>query len=191
MSLGNQVAFSGDFFVLDKMGGENDVTDIYDMSHLNDVIRTVKGGKVNALAARMGTGGDNVQLVHTYCISGNTVGREPKNGGNGIGVQEDLGYTLDTVDRHAVCIGNGQTNQPEPSEVTGALNCMHEQQSVMQGYGRIRRLTPLECERLQGLPDGYTKGGSDAARYKAIGNGMAQPCADFVLRRIAECSGEE
>ena len=54
----------------------------------------------------------------------------------------------------------------------------------------VRRLTPLECERLQGLPDGYTdipdKTCSDSARYKALGNGMAQPCADFVIRRIVE-----
>lgn len=55
---------------------------------------------------------------------------------------------------------------------------------------RVRRLTPTECERLQGLPDGYTdiefkgKPASDARRYKAIGNGMAQPCADFVLQQI-------
>lgn len=57
---------------------------------------------------------------------------------------------------------------------------------------RVRRLTPTECERLQGLPDGYTdiefkgKPASDARRYKAIGNGMAQPCADFVLRQIVK-----
>lgn len=44
-----------------------------------------------------------------------------------------------------------------------------------------RRLTPLECERLQGLPDNWTNFGSDTKRYKAIGNGMAQPCADFVM----------
>ena len=50
----------------------------------------------------------------------------------------------------------------------------------------IRKLTPLECERLQGLPDHWTAGGSDAKRYKAIGNGMAQPCADFVMRCAKE-----
>lgn len=44
----------------------------------------------------------------------------------------------------------------------------------------------FEPERLQGLPDGWTEGGSDTARYKAIGNGMAQPCANFVIRRIVE-----
>lgn len=50
----------------------------------------------------------------------------------------------------------------------------------------VRRLTPTECERLQGLPDGYTDGGSDTARYKALGNGMAQPCATYIIKRIAE-----
>lgn len=55
----------------------------------------------------------------------------------------------------------------------------------------VRRLTPRECERLQGLPDDYTylpdeKSCSDSARYKALGNGMSQPCADFVVRRIVE-----
>lgn len=50
----------------------------------------------------------------------------------------------------------------------------------------VRRLTPLECERLQGLPDNWTKGGSDTARYRAIGNGMAQPCADYVMSKVVE-----
>ena len=52
--------------------------------------------------------------------------------------------------------------------------------------GKVRRLTPTECERLQGLEDGYTEGGSDTARYKALGNGMAQPCATYIIKRIAE-----
>ena len=51
----------------------------------------------------------------------------------------------------------------------------------------IRRLTPLECERLQGFPDGWTDipGALDSARYKALGNSVAIPCVDFVLRGIA------
>ena len=56
--------------------------------------------------------------------------------------------------------------------------------------GKVRRLTLTECERLQGLDYGYTDGGSDTARYKALGNGMAQPCADYVIRRIVECVKE-
>ena len=50
----------------------------------------------------------------------------------------------------------------------------------------VRRLTPTECERLQGLPDGWTEGGTDTVRYKALGNGMAQPCADFVIENIVD-----
>lgn len=88
-----------------------------------------------------------------------------------------------------VCIGNGQVDQLKMNSVVGALNCMHDQQAVMC-HNLIRRLTPLECERLQGLPDNWTlindKSCSDSARYRAIGNGMAQPCADFIVRRIVE-----
>lgn len=51
-------------------------------------------------------------------------------------------------------------------------------------------LCDIAAERLQGLPDGYTEGGSDTARYKALGNGMAQPCADYVIRRIVEVSDD-
>ena len=53
----------------------------------------------------------------------------------------------------------------------------------------VRRLTPLECCRLQGFPDWWEDGveGSDSARYKMWGNGIALPCAQDVLRRIAKC----
>ena len=51
----------------------------------------------------------------------------------------------------------------------------------------IRRLTPLECERLQGFPDGWTDipGASDSARYKALGNSVAIPCVEVIMGRIA------
>lgn len=48
----------------------------------------------------------------------------------------------------------------------------------------IRRLIPLECERLMGLPDYWTAGASDTQRYKAIGNGVAQPVVDWLLKRL-------
>ena len=52
----------------------------------------------------------------------------------------------------------------------------------------IRRLTPLECERLQGFPDGWTEisGASDSARYKALGNSVAIPCVDFVMQCLVQ-----
>ena len=51
----------------------------------------------------------------------------------------------------------------------------------------IRRLTPLECERLQGFPDGWTDipNASDSACYKALGNSVAIPCVEFIMSRIA------
>ena len=51
----------------------------------------------------------------------------------------------------------------------------------------VRRLTPMECERLQGFPDGWTKieKSSDSARYKALGNSVAIPCVDFIMQGIA------
>ena len=51
----------------------------------------------------------------------------------------------------------------------------------------IRRLTPLECERLQGFLDGWTDipNASDSARYKAVGNSVAIPCVEFIMSRIA------
>lgn len=78
----------------------------------------------------------------------------------------------------------GKPRQGYPCVRQGSNNVVRQQYAV-------RRLTPLECERLQGLPDNYTylpgeKSCSDSARYRAIGNGMAQPCADFVIKRIVE-----
>ena len=56
----------------------------------------------------------------------------------------------------------------------------------MASQNLIRRLTPLECERLQGFPDHWTDitGASDAARYKALGNSVAIPCVDYVMQGI-------
>lgn len=67
---------------------------------------------------------------------------------------------------------------------------------VTDGKYVVRRLTPTECERLQSLPDGWTKiphrSCSDSARYRALGNGMAQCCPTWLLKRLvkevnAEC----
>ena len=97
------------------------------------------------------------------------------------------------TDYTAVAVGNGQMHQTDLGDKTGALNCMHDQQAVIHDAPPprkyiIRRLTPLECCRLQGFPDWWTDGvdGSDSAQYKMWGNGIALPCAVDVLRRIAE-----
>lgn len=77
---------------------------------------------------------------------------------------------------------------------SGGVNGGGSENLVMEEGTAVRKLTPLECERLQGLPDNWTlvEGGSDSFRYKAIGNGMAQPCADFVMSRVVEAlNGKE
>lgn len=144
------------------------------------------------------TGGNNIPLVEqnagAICIAGNIVDRQPQNGGNGLGCQENLAYTLTATDRHAVvelyqktvgalCRGDekGIGNQ-YVSQDKCIINA-----SCSETHHLIRRLTPLECERLQGFPDGWTDipGASDSARYKALGNSVAIPCVEFIMSRIA------
>lgn len=172
-------------------------------SHGMDARYRQMGSVAPAMSARCGTGGNNVPLVgeQVFCITGNAIDREPENGGNGIGYQENVSYTLTGFDRHAVC---------SVSEVVGAL-CKGDEKDAGSQYveqGKcvvdlytcepagdtdlpillIRRLTPLECERLQGFPDGWTDipGASDSARYKALGNSVAIPCVDFVMKCMAD-----
>ena len=167
---------------------------IYDMTHADEVMRPVKDGIVPTLNARMGTGGNQVPVVNAYCITRNTIDRKIENGGNGKGVLAETAYTLNTVDHHAVAeiYGAKSYSEYERGKVAtlrasgGAYGGGSE--NLALSYSVVRRLTPTECERLQGLDDGYTESGSDTARYKALGNGMAQPCADYVIRRIAEYS---
>lgn len=181
--------------------------------------------------------------VHTYTIQGSMIGRSLTAGPQGDGINEDLCFTLNTTDRHAVCCtdagcfsnvastlragagapkhmsdicgrlvmsyssedqeSNTEICEENGSQIVGSL-CADDHKGINNQYvsankvqvqhGRVRRLTPVECERLQGLPDNYTdiptngKPASDSARYKAIGNGMAQPCPDFVLRNIAHAT---
>lgn len=108
-----------------------------------------------------------------YAIAGNIINRKPKNGGNGRGYKLNTCYTLNTIDRHALAgpflVGDGAIAAP-----------------LKQSQGlTVRRFTPLECERLQGLPEGWTQDGAEKDRLQALGNGMAQPCADFVMAGIA------
>ena len=157
---------------------------VLDMSHACDVIRDC-GEVVPSLQARMGTGGNQVPLIYG--------------------------------------IGNGQSNEASvmAEEVSQTLNTMHDAQAVMcedvshalrakagcayredaETYPVqnmvVRRLTPLECERLQGFPDGWTDIGdytdstgkkrktSDSARYKALGNSIALPFWRWMFGRMA------
>ena len=152
---------------------------------------------VPTMSARYGTGGNNIPLVEqnagAICIAGNIVDRQPENGGNGLGCQEDLAYTLTATDRHAVYSRQRVDDFRRNDVVSTQSARQHKdatdlicQQAEAYAY-LIRRLTPLECERLQGFPDGWTDipGASDSARYKALGNSVAIPCVEFIMSRIA------
>ena len=179
--VGNPVAFSLDSKESNSMKSENPHSGCRE----TEVARTIDTTNPNPSKNQGGI----AILQETICIAGNTIDREPENGGNGLGCQPDISYTITTSDRHAVC---------EPyQEVVGAL-CRGDEKGIGSQYvsqnkciverrNLIRRLTPLECERLQGFPDGWTLilGASDSARYKALGNSVAIPCVDFVLRGIA------
>ena len=152
-------------------------------------------GVAPTISARYGTGGNNVPLVEqepTYCIAGNIIDREPQNGGNGMGFQADIAYTLTAMDKHAV-FSRQRVDEFKPDHVASTESARQHKDAtdlvVEPGASRllIRRLTPLECERLQGFPDGWTEipNASDSARYKALGNSVAIPCVEFVLRGIA------
>jgi len=52
--------------------------------------------------------------------------------------------------------------------------------------GTVRRLTPVECERLQGFPDDWTAGQSDSSRYKQMGNAVAVPVVEWVISNICD-----
>lgn len=100
-------------------------------------------------------------------INGNIINKSPNSGGNGLGIRENsIAYTLTATDRHAVAMGKV-----------------------------LRRLTPLECERLQGMPDNHTRipwrgkpaeACPDGPRYKAIGNSMAVPVMRWIGDRITQ-----
>lgn len=136
-----------------------------------------------------------LQEAETFCISGSIIDRQPHNGGNGIGYQQDLAYTLTTADRHAV-FARQRVNQFRESEIApteSARQCKDATDLVCQRRGPllVRRLTPLECERLQGFPDGWTDipGASNSARYKALGNSVAIPCVEYIMQGITWAAG--
>ena len=175
-------------------------------SHGMDARYRQMGSVAPAMSARCGTGGNNVPLVgeQVYCLAGNTIDREPENGGNGIGYQENVAYTLTGFDRHAV-FRRQRVDAFTTDEIAGTQSARQSKDATdlilhtceLMGDKDlpillIRRLTPLECERLQGFPDGWTDipGASDSARYKALGNSVAIPCVDFVMKCMVDAIQE-
>jgi len=118
----------------------------------------------------------SAQLRDLICIKGAAIGRVPEAGPQyGEILADGTCYTLNATEQHAVAY--------------------HEKRS---GRLSVRRLTPVECERLQGLPDNHTRVPwkdrhanecPDEPRYKALGNSMAVPCLAHIGRRIQQFLG--
>ena len=147
-----------------------------------------------ALTGRMGTGGGNVPMV--MCLN--------DQGGSVMGVSEDKTGALRA---NGGDIGGGsetlvKTYQKvsgtlSPGAHAGSYNGQDAYNDMFVANKSVRRLTPLECERLQGFPDNWTNIGewidskgkkhnsSDSARYKALGNSIALPFWRFLLKRIS------
>ena len=142
--------------------------------------------------------GEVAETLRTPCggdsTKANLVVYDARGNGGGMTVPTITGDHENRItDYTAVCVGNGQLHQTDLGNKAGTLNCMHDQQAIItQGKPPrkyiVRRLTPLECCRLQGFPDWWTDGveGPDSAIYKMWGNGIALPCAVDVIGRIAK-----
>ena len=124
------------------------------------------------LPARAGTGGNNLSLVaqpvtsQVYCRQRVDVFQNGE-----ISSTESARQYKDATDLVCQIPADGSPLQDALAAGVRAL---------------IRRLTPLECERLQGFPDGWTDipGASDSARYRTLGNSVAIPCVEYLIRRI-------
>lgn len=164
---------------------------ILDMSHACDVIRDC-GEVAPSLQARMGTGGNQIPL--TYQMQG--FGDYREGGVASSCKQRDFKDSTDLV-----CSVDCR-NFTEGGEINGTLQAkesggqsLNLNNTVRQNMV-VRRLTPLECERLQGFPDHWTDLGewtdsrgkrhkdADSPRYKALGNSIALPPWKWLLKRL-------
>lgn len=155
------------------------------------------------VTARFGTGGGNTPLVQepneVYCIVGNIIDRQPENGGNGCGYQENLAYTITTCDRHAV-FARQRVDEFRNDDIASTQSARQAKDATdlvvepdRQYAQLIRRLTPWECELLQGFPLDWTDipSASDSARYRALGNSIPVPCVEFIMKSLQAVAAME
>lgn len=198
-----------------ECGGNKPAVVALDMSHACDVIRDC--GEVSpSLQARMGTGGNQVPLTYQQTTgtlspgahAGSYNGQDAYNDMLVVSSEisptlrakandpyrEDMAAYIASVDCRNFCEG-GETNGTLQAKESGGQS-LNLNNTVRQNM-IVRRLTPMECERLQGFPDHWTDIGewrdsngklrkpSDSPRYKALGNSVALPFWDFLAKRIS------
>lgn len=183
---------------------------ILDFGRIGDRIYMGAEKSVTLKATNGGNGAaTGLYMLPIYTVAGNIINRAGKNGGNQLGIKEDgISPTLTTNDRHAVAYAQESQayracGYAEYKEGVGTLMatrgaCGGGSESLIVSKRKkkgllkyaVRRLMPIECERIDGYPDGWTqwdtKGReiSDNTRYVALGNSIAVPCAERVFRGI-------
>jgi site-specific DNA-cytosine methylase len=129
------------------------------------------------------TGGQAV----VHAIQGTVIGRSDTAGpaGKGYGEADDPMFTIDTVGGHAVAVAYDEFND-SIADTHHTLRAGTKQSTGVVMETQVRRLTPLECERLQGFPDDWTASQSDSARYKQMGNAVAVPVVEWIIQGIVD-----
>lgn len=146
-----------------------------------------------AFALGRNNGGENA----VFAIQAGALRTNPMSGPDGVGVQEGHAYTLEArAEVQAVAVAlrgrEGGATAELGDDLAGCLRASSGGGDKPHALFRsaVRRLTPRECERLQGFPDGHTlvphrgKPAADGPRYKALGNSMAVPCMRWIGKRI-------
>jgi DNA (cytosine-5)-methyltransferase 1 len=144
----------------------------------------------STLCVAAGTGGGNVPLTMAYALQG--AGSTSQNA-NGSGYKKEQSFTLNVTDVHGVAQFCDTYNGTIQGNVAATMTAdmagpTHSGPKIMQNMA-VRRLTEVECERLQGFPDNYTnikENCPSGARYKALGNSMAVPVMKWIGERINE-----
>lgn len=156
-------------------------------------------GCAEELAPTLGTCDDHAVLCKTYSIQGAATRENVKSGPDGAGIKEGVAYTLEARSEVQMVAEVKMIRMRSGCEGAekGALigdNLSHtlataNDQTLVDRMA-VRRLTPTECERLMGFPDGWTniqngtKPTPDSVRYKACGNSWARNEAEWVMGRI-------
>jgi DNA (cytosine-5)-methyltransferase 1 len=129
--------------------------------HRSDGVR-IQGNTSNTLTSMMGTGGNNTPMV-AYSV------REDAKANTFSATPTDTALALGAL-------------RPSPQS--------HHAQIFIAEKSSVRRLTPTECERLQGFPEGWTAGQADTHRYKQMGNAVAVPVVEWIIRNMVEQIGQ-
>lgn len=140
------------------VGDGREVVLIIDGTRVGDV-RVTDDEIMQTVIQRWGTGGGNVPAIAFEDDKPLVMReREGKAGGGKGALISDKAFTLATSNYHTIF----------PNSLT------------------VRRLTPIECERLQGFPDDWTDGQADSSRYKQMGNAVAVPVVNWIISRMVD-----